>query len=34
MLADGTPLIRPESKTVTLRVAGPMGTIDLVWLLK
>jgi hypothetical protein len=33
-LADGTPLVRPDTKSVTLRFAGPMGVIDLVWLLK
>jgi len=33
-LTDGTPLIGPNTKNVTLRIAGPMGTIDLVWRLQ
>jgi hypothetical protein len=30
-LPDGTPLIGPQTKTLTLRFAGPLGSIDLVW---
>ncbi len=33
-LADGTPLVGPDTKMLTLRFAGPMGGIDLVWILK
>jgi hypothetical protein len=33
-LADGTPLVQPNAKSLTMRFAGPMGTIDLVWLLQ
>jgi hypothetical protein len=33
-LPDGTPLYGPETRSLTLRVAGPMGSIDLVWTLK
>jgi hypothetical protein len=33
-LIDGSPLIGPQTKSLTLRVAGPLGVIDLVWLLK
>ena len=33
-LTDGTALIGPDTRTVTLRIAGPMGVIDLVWTLK
>ncbi len=32
--ADGSPLVTAETKTLTLRFAGPPGSIDLVWLLK
>lgn len=34
VLADGTPLVGPETKTLTMRIAGPVGAIDLVWRLK
>jgi hypothetical protein len=30
-LVDGSPLAGPNTKTITLRFAGPMGVIDLVW---
>jgi hypothetical protein len=30
-LLDGTPLAGPNTKTLTLRFAGPMGVIDLAW---
>jgi hypothetical protein len=33
-LADGTPLGGPGTKTLTLRIAGPQGSMDLVWNLK
>jgi hypothetical protein len=29
--ADGTPLVGSETKTLTLRFAGPVGVVDLVW---
>jgi hypothetical protein len=29
---DGSPTISPDSKRVTLRFSGPLGTVDLVWL--
>ena len=28
---DGTPTISPDTKHVTLRFSGPLGTVDLVW---
>jgi hypothetical protein len=31
---DGTPLVGPDTKSITLRIAGPAGAIDLVWKLK
>jgi hypothetical protein len=31
---DGAPLIGADTKAVTLRFAGPQGTVDLVWVLK
>ncbi len=30
-LADGTPLVGADTRQVTLRIAGPPGTTDLVW---
>ena len=33
-LGDGTPLVTPETKTLTMRLAGPNGAIDLVWHLR
>lgn len=33
-LADGSPFPAPGTRTLTLRIAGPMGTVDLVWKLK
>jgi hypothetical protein len=33
-LADGTPLVRPDVKALTLRFAGPQGKIDVDWRLK
>ncbi len=33
-LPDGSPLVGPQTRNVTLRIAGPMGTIDLVWRLQ
>jgi hypothetical protein len=30
-LPDGTPLIRPDTKTIALRIAGPQGSCDMVW---
>lgn len=32
--ADGTPLVSAETKSLTLRFAGPQGSADLVWVLK
>lgn len=32
--ADGTPLVGSDTKSLTLRVAGPQGTVDLVWKLQ
>ena len=33
-LPDGTPLVGAETKTLTLRFAGPQGSVDSVWVLK
>ena len=33
-LADKTPLVAPGAKEITLRIAGPPGSVDLVWRLK
>ncbi len=33
-LDDGTPLVTPETKTLTMRIAGPAGNVDLLWRLK
>jgi hypothetical protein len=34
-LADKTtPLVGPDTKTITLRIAGPQGALDLVWQIK
>ena len=30
-LPDGTPLAGPKTQSLTMRIAGPMGSIDLVW---
>jgi hypothetical protein len=30
-LPDGTPLIKPDTKSIALRVAGPQGSCDMVW---
>ena len=30
-LADGTELVTPETRSLTLRIAGPAGSIDLTW---
>jgi len=30
-LADGSDLVGPDTKSLTLRVAGPPGLIDLIW---
>jgi hypothetical protein len=32
--ADGTPLVGSDTKSLTLRIAGPQGSVDLVWLLQ
>jgi hypothetical protein len=32
--ADGTPLVGSDTKSLTMRVAGPQGSIDLIWVLK
>jgi len=31
---DGAPLVGGDTKSLTLRFAGPQGTVDLIWLLK
>ncbi len=31
---DGSPLVGTDTRSLTMRVAGPQGTVDLVWLLK
>jgi hypothetical protein len=31
---DGSPLVGTDTKSLTLRFAGPQGSVDLVWLLK
>jgi hypothetical protein len=31
---DGSPLVGSETKALTLRFAGPQGSVDLVWVLK
>jgi len=31
---DGSPLVGGETKALTLRFAGPQGSVDLVWVLK
>jgi hypothetical protein len=31
---DGAPLIGPDTKTMTLRIGGPQGSIDMVWKLQ
>lgn len=33
-LPDGSPLVTADTKSLTLRIAGPKGDIDLVWQLK
>jgi hypothetical protein len=30
-LGDGTPLVGPDTKALTLRFAGPHGSVDLTW---
>ena len=32
--ADGTPLVGGDTKSLTLRFAGPQGSVDLVWVVK
>jgi hypothetical protein len=31
--ADGTPLVGSDTRSLTLRFAGPQGSVDLIWLL-
>ena len=31
---DGSPLVGTDTKALTLRFAGPQGSVDLVWVLK
>jgi hypothetical protein len=31
---DGSPLVGGDTKSLTMRVAGPQGSVDLVWVLK
>ncbi len=33
-LTDGTELVTPETKSLTMRIAGPAGSLDMVWHLK
>jgi hypothetical protein len=33
-LTDGTQLVGPDTKSLTLRIAGPQGSVDLVWQLQ
>jgi hypothetical protein len=33
-LADGSDLVTDETKSLTMRIAGPAGTVDLTWRLK
>jgi hypothetical protein len=33
-LADGTPFVASDAKSLTLRFAGPVGVVDLVWALQ
>jgi hypothetical protein len=33
-LPDGSPLISADTKSITLRIAGPKGDVDLIWQLK
>jgi hypothetical protein len=33
-LPDGSPLVGPETKSLTLRIAGPAGAVDVTWRLK
>jgi hypothetical protein len=32
--ADGTPLVGADTKALTLRIAGPQGSVDLLWVLQ
>jgi hypothetical protein len=34
VLADGAPLVGPNAASLTLRFAGPQGSVDLVWRLR
>jgi len=34
MRADGTPLVGADTRSLTLRFAGPQGSVDLIWTLK
>lgn len=34
LLADGTQLVQPDTKTLTLQIAGPKGVTEMVWHLK
>jgi hypothetical protein len=34
VLADGTPLVGPDTASLTLRISGPQGSVDLVWRLR
>jgi hypothetical protein len=34
LASDGAPLVGPRSSSVTLRIAGPQGSTDLVWKLE
>ncbi len=33
-LPDGTPLVTAETRELTMRIAGPQGSVDLTWTLK
>ena len=32
--ADGTPMVGPDTRSLTLRIAGPQGVVDLTWQLR
>jgi hypothetical protein len=34
LMPDGSPLVGPDTKSLTLRIAGPKGSVDLVWRLR
>jgi hypothetical protein len=34
LMPDGSPLVNPDTRSLTLRIAGPKGDVALVWLLR